>query len=312
VKTKLCDILEIEYPILQGGMLYVSGYRLVSAVSNAGGLGVLSAASFINDIDGFRNEIRLCRKHTDKPFGVNFPLVYRGIEKLMQVALDEGVKVFITSAGSPRKYTSELLERGIKVLHVAGSVEQAIKVEQAGCLAVIVEGVEAGGHVNRLGFTTFVLVRLSAMRVNIPVVCAGGVLDGRSLLSAISLGASGVQIGTRFALTKESNLHNDVKRYLLGIKENEIGLILRDILPTRVLMNRFADEVIKYEKEGKSLNEILSFVEGKDRMGLLEGDINDGEIEIGSVVLGIEDIPSAEDVIKRIVKEYYDAKKSLP
>jgi len=312
MKTEICDILDIEYPILQGGMLYVSGYELVSAVSNAGGLGILSSASFIGDDEGFRKEIRSCKEMTNNPFGVNFPLVYNGIDRLLKIAIEENVKVFVTSAGSPRKYTKELLEKGVKVLHVAGSIEQAQKVEKAGCLAVIVEGIEAGGHINRLGLTTFVLVRLVNMNVKIPVIAAGGILDGKSLLSAFSLGAKGVQIGTRFAITKESKLHEKTKKYLLSIGEEQIGIILKEVLPTRVVLNDFAKAIISKEKEIKSVNEILTLIKNMDKKGLLEGDIKSGEIEIGSIVIGIEDIPSTNEIMNKIVQEYYDAKEELP
>ena len=311
MKTRISEIFNIKYPIIQGGMIWASGYKLVSAVSNAGGLGLIGAGSMRPDL--FREHIQKCKQATDKPFGVNIPLIYKYSKEMINIALEEGVKIFFTSAGSPKKYTKTLKDNGCKVVHVVASAYHAKKVEDAGCDAVVVEGFEAGGHNGRQELTTMVLVPAAVDAVSIPVIAAGGIADGRGIAAAFALGAEGVQIGTRFAISQESSLHEKMKEACVNAKEDDTFLILKKLIPTRVIINNFAKQVLELENKGASKEELAELLgEGRARKGMFEGDLENGELEIGQAVAIINNIPSVAEIMQQLVNGYEQAKKHCP
>jgi enoyl-[acyl-carrier protein] reductase II len=300
----------IQYPIVQAGMIWCSGWELASAAANAGCLGLIGAGSMYPDV--LREHIRKCKATTDKPFGVNVPLLYPAIEQHMQIIHEEGVKVVFTSAGNPKTWTPWLQERGIKVVHVVPGAKFAQKAEAAGCDAVVCEGFEAGGHNGREETTTMVLVPLVRAAVKIPVIAAGGIASGQAMLAAFTLGADGVQVGTRFAATVESSAHAAFKARIAQANEGDTQLMMKKLVPVRLLRNKFADEVAALEARGADENELGELLgRARAKRGMFEGDMDEGELEIGQVAAQVRDIPTADEVVQRMLAEYRAARERL-
>lgn len=303
MKNRICELFGIEYPIVQGGMVWCSGWRLASAVSQAGGLGLIGAGSMHPEV--LREHIRKCRAATDKPFGVNVPLMYPEIDTLMQLIVDEGVKIVFTSAGNPKTWTGFLKEKGIRVAHVVSSSKFATKCEEAGVDAVVAEGFEAGGHNGREETTTFCLVPAVRRATALPLLAAGGIGTGEAILAALALGADGVQIGTRFALTEESSAHENFKRFCFDLKEGDTKLVLKKLMPTRLAKGDFLTAVEEAEARGASAEELRALLgKGRAKKGIFEGDLKDGELEIGQVSSLFWELQSVDDVMHELLKGY--------
>lgn len=301
--NRITTLFGIQHPIVQGGMVWCSGWRLASAVSNAGGLGLLGAGSMYPEV--LREHIRKCRAATDKPFGVNVPLMYPQIEQLMNIIVDEGVQIVFTSAGNPMTWTGWLKERDVTVAHVVSSSRFAMKCEEAGVDAVVAEGFEAGGHNGREETTTFCLVPAVRRATVLPLIAAGGVGTGEAIFAAMALGAEGVQIGTRFALTNESSAHTLFKEYCLRLKEGDTKLLLKKLSPTRLVANSFRDAVEAAEDRGASAEELRELLgRGRAKKGIFEGDLEEGELEIGQVASLFREQQSVADVMKELLEEY--------
>lgn len=301
--NRITTLFGIQHPIVQGGMVWCSGWRLASAVSNAGGLGLLGAGSMYPEV--LREHIRKCRAATDKPFGVNVPLMYPQIEQLMNIIVDEGVQIVFTSAGNPMTWTGWLKERDVTVAHVVSSSRFAMKCEEAGVDAVVAEGFEAGGHNGREETTTFCLVPDVRRATVLPLIAAGGVGTGEAIFAAMALGAEGVQIGTRFALTHESSAHTLFKEYCLRLKEGDTKLLLKKLSPTRLVANSFRDAVEAAEDRGASAEELRELLgRGRAKKGIFEGDLEEGELEIGQVASLFREQQSVADVMKELLEEY--------
>lgn len=306
----ITKILCIKYPIIQAGMVWCSGWKLASAVSNAGALGLIGAGSMHPET--LLEHIQKCKSNTNKPFGVNVPLLYPQIDEIMDIIIKENVKIVFTSAGSPKKYTSLLKDKGIKVVHVVASAKLAVKCEEAGVDAIVAEGFEAGGHNGKEETTTMALIPEVRSAVNIPVIAAGGIATGSSMLAAFALGADGVQIGTRFAASEESSAHIDFKKMITHANEGDTKLMLKKLVPVRLLKNKFFDEVQKAENmcaTAEELNNLLG--KGRAKRGMFEGDLEDGELEIGQIASIVKDIKPAGEIVDEIMKEFYDRVKSL-
>lgn len=298
----------IKYPIIQGGMVWCSGWRLASAVSNAGGLGLLGAGSMHPET--LREHIRKCQAATAKPFGVNIPLMYPEIETIMQIVADEKVRIVFTSAGSPKKWTGWLKERGITVVHVVSSSRFAVKAEEAGVDAIVAEGFEAGGHNGREETTTLCLIPAVRAVTSLPLIAAGGIATGRAMLAVRTLGAEGVQIGTRFALTAESSASEAFKNYCLQLEEGDTRLMLKKLSPVRLVRNKFRSDVEIAEARGASEEELrLLLGRGRAKLGMFEGNLEEGELEIGqaSSLLCGKGIQTVEEVVNDLQKEYAEA-----
>ena len=298
----------IKYPIIQGGMVWCSGWRLASAVSNAGGLGLLGAGSMHPET--LREHIRKCQAATTKPFGVNIPLMYPEIETIMQIVADEKVRIVFTSAGSPKKWTGWLKERGITVVHVVSSSRFAVKAEEAGVDAIVAEGFEAGGHNGREETTTLCLIPAVRAVTSLPLIAAGGIATGRAMLAVRTLGAEGVQIGTRFALTAESSASEAFKNYCLQLEEGDTRLMLKKLSPVRLVRNKFRSDVEIAEARGASEEELrLLLGRGRAKLGMFEGNLEEGELEIGqaSSLLCGKGIQTVEEVVNDLQKEYAEA-----
>lgn len=291
-------------------MVWCSGWRLASSVSNAGGLGLLGAGSMYPEV--LREHITKCKAATSKPFGVNIPLLYPDIDKLMQIIAEENVKIVFTSAGNPATWTKHLKDRGITVVHVVSSVKFAKKAEQAGVDAVVAEGFEAGGHNGREETTTFVLIPMVRDAISIPLIAAGGIGDGRGMLAAESLGAEGVQVGSRFAVTTESSAHDNFKQRVVAAAEGDTMLTLKQLTPVRLIKNDFFRQVQLAEARGATIQELSDLLGSRRaKRGIFEGDLEEGELEIGQVSAAIRKIESASDVMKEIVEGYISARKRL-
>ncbi len=306
----ITKLFNIKYPIIQGGMIWVSGWRLATAVSNAGGLGLIGAGSMYPDV--LREHIRKAKQHTDKPFGVNVPLLYADIEEIIKIIIDEGVKIVFTSAGNPKKWTGLLKEHGITVAHVVSSVKFALKAEAAGVDAVAAEGFEAGGHNGREETTTMVLVPAVRQAVKIPVIAAGGIATGRQMLAAMVIGADGVQIGSRFVASEESSAHQNFKEAVLQTGDGDTVLTLKELAPVRLIKNEFyrrLSELYKTCPTEEQLKQLLGRARAKK--GMFEGDLEEGELEIGQVASLINDIKPAGDIVKEIVQDYYNALEDI-
>ena len=299
--NRITFLFGIQYPIIQGGMVWCSGWRLASAVSNAGGLGLLGAGSMHPET--LREHIRKCRAATDRPFGVNIPLMYPQIEEIMAIVAEEGVKIVFTSAGNPKAWTGWLHERGIIVAHVVSSSRFAVKCEEAGVDAVVAEGFEAGGHNGREETTTFCLIPAVRNATTLPLIAAGGVGTGEGILAAMVLGAEGVQIGTRFALTDESSASPVFKEYCLSLGEGDTKLLLKKLAPTRLVRNNFRDAVEKAEDSGVSAEELRTLLgRGRAKKGIFEGDLEEGELEIGQVSAIVSRQQSVAEVMNELVE----------
>ena len=308
--NKITQLFKIQYPIIQGGMIWVSGWKLASAVSNAGGLGLIGAGSMYPDI--LREHIQKCKKATDKPFGVNVPMLYPDIEKIIDIIVEEGVKIVFTSAGNPKKWTSFLKEKGITVVHVVSSVKFALKAEIAGVDAVVCEGFEAGGHNGREETTTFTLIPMVKEQIHVPLIAAGGVASGRGMLAAMVLGADGVQIGSRFAATEESSAHQNFKNTIVDAKEGDTYLTLKELAPVRLLKNKFYDQVQELYQQNPSKEQLIELLgRARAKKGMFEGDLKDGELEIGQISGLIHNVKPAKVVLEEIIEEYLLVKSLL-
>ena len=305
--NKITQLFNIKYPIIQGGMIWVSGYKLASAVSNAGGLGLIGAGSMYPDV--LRAHIQKCKKATDKPFGVNVPMLYPDIEKIMDIIVEEGVKIVFTSAGNPKTWTSFLKEKGIIVVHVVSSVKFALKAEAAGVDAVVCEGFEAGGHNGREETTTFTLIPMVKEQVKIPVIAAGGIGTGRGMLAAMVLGADGVQIGSRFAATEESSAHQNFKNTIVNVKDGDTQLTLKELAPVRLVKNKFYQDIQALYQRNPSIEEIKELLgRARAKKGMFEGDLDNGELEIGQVAGLIHEIKPVKIVLNDIIEEFNHVK----
>lgn len=301
--NRICRLFKIKYPIIQGGMVWCSGWRLASAVSNAGGLGLLGAGSM--HPENLREHIRKCKAATTKPFGVNVPLLYPQIEDIMQVLVDEGVQIVFTSAGSPKAWTPFLHDHGIKVAHVVASTRFAQKCEEAGVDAVVAEGFEAGGHNGREETTTMCLIPAIRRVCSLPLIAAGGIATGEGILAVQALGAEGVQMGTRFALTEESSAHFNFKDKCLQLKEGDTMLSLKQLAPTRLVKNEFYQQVAEAENRRASVDEMKTLLgKGRAKKGIFEGDLFEGELEIGQAASLVSRLDPVETVMKELITDY--------
>ena len=308
--NRICRLFQIKYPIIQGGMVWCSGWRLASAVSNAGGLGLIGAGSMHPET--LREHIRKCKSATDKPFGVNVPLLYPQIEEIMQIIVDEEVKIVFTSAGSPKAWTPFLQSHGVKVAHVVASSRFAQKCEEAGVDAVGAEGFEAGGHNGREETTTMCLIPAVRQVCSLPLIAAGGIATGEGILAVQALGADGVQMGTRFALTEESSAHFNFKDKCLQLKEGDTMLSLKQLAPTRLVKNEFFEQISKAEKHGASVDEMKELLgKGRAKKGIFEGDLFEGELEIGQATSLINRLDSVSNVMKELITDYNSALRKL-
>jgi enoyl-[acyl-carrier protein] reductase II len=303
-------LFDIHIPIIQAGMVWCSGWRLASAVSNAGGLGLIGSGSMHPPT--LREHIQKCKAATTRPFGVNVPLLYPEIEKLMDIIVSEGVRIVFTSAGNPALWTGFLKEHGITVVHVVSSSKFARKSEQAGVDAVVAEGFEAGGHNGREETTTFCLLPMVCDAVSIPVIAAGGIASGKSMLAAETLGAEGVQIGTRFAASVESSAHDAFKKRITQLNEGDTVLTLKQLTPVRLIKNEFYQQVAAAETRGASAEELQTLLgRGRAKKGIFEGDLAEGELEIGQVAASIKEIKPAADILNEIWQSYLAEKKKI-
>lgn len=309
--NKVCELFGIEYPIIQGGMIWCSGWELVSAVSNAGGLGLIGAGSMYPEV--LREHIQKTKAATNKPFGVNLPLLYPQIEDHIRVIIEEKVPIVFTSAGNPKKFTAYLKENGIIVAHVIANTKFALKCVEAGVDAIVAEGFEAGGHNGFEETTTMTLIPLIRKSVDIPLIAAGGIGCGKSMLAAMSLGADGVQVGSRFVASKESSAHDAFKQKIVEAKEGDTELILKKIVPVRLIKNAFYKEIKTLESERAGIRKIVEHLgKGRSKKGMFEGDINEGELEIGQVSASIDEVLSVSEIIESMVAEYHERLKRLP
>lgn len=301
--NRICQLFGIEYPIISGGMVWCSGWELASAVSNCGGLGLIGAGSM--HPDNLRHHIRRCKEATSKPFGVNIPLLYPEIETIMKIVVEEGVKVVFTSAGNPKTWTPYLHEHGITVAHVVASSKFAAKCEEAGVDAVVAEGFEAGGHNGKEETTTMCLIPMVRQATSLPLIAAGGIGSGESMLAAMVLGAEGVQIGTRFAMTTESSAHEDFKKLCTTLNEGDTLLSLKKVGPTRLIRNDFYQQVQQAEDRGASAEEIRAILgRGRAKKGIFEGDLQEGELEIGQNASQFKEIKPVAEVMEEIISNY--------
>ena len=308
--NRICELFDIQYPIIQGGMVWCSGWRLAAAVSNAGGLGLLGAGSMHPEV--LREHIRKCQAATTKPFGVNVPLMYPEIETLMQIIQEEGVKIVFTSAGNPKTWTARLQAAGIKVAHVVSSAKFAAKCEEAGVDAIVAEGFEAGGHNGREETTTLCLIPAVRKATSLPLLAAGGIATGEGLLAVMALGAEGAQIGTRFALTQESSAHDNFKQLCLNLKEGDTKLLLKKLSPTRLVKGDFTTAVEEAEARGASAEELRELLgKGRAKKGIFEGDLQNGELEIGQIASLFHEEQSVAEVMEEIVHAFEAAKQRM-
>ena len=301
--NRICQLFGIQYPVIQGGMVWCSGWRLASAVSNAGGLGLIGAGSMHPEV--LREHIRKCQSTTDKPFGVNVPLMYPEIDALMNILVEEGVKIVFTSAGNPKTWTGFLKGHGIKVAHVVSSSKFAVKCEQAGVDAIVAEGFEAGGHNGREETTTLCLIPAVRRATTLPLIAAGGIGTGNAMLATFALGAEGVQIGTRFALTEESSAHEYFKQLCLNLNEGDTTLLLKKLSPTRLVKGEFTTAVEEAEARGASAEEMKELLgKGRSKKGIFEGNLQEGELEIGQVASLFREMQTVSEVMKEIMEDF--------
>ena len=301
--NRICQLFGIQYPVIQGGMVWCSGWRLASAVSNAGGLGLIGAGSMHPEV--LREHIRKCQSTTDKPFGVNVPLMYPEIDALMNILVEEGVKIVFTSAGNPKTWTGFLKGHGIKVAHVVSSSKFAVKCQQAGVDAIVAEGFEAGGHNGREETTTLCLIPAVRRATTLPLIAAGGIGTGNAMLATFALGAEGVQIGTRFALTEESSAHENFKQLCLNLNEGDTKLLLKKLSPTRLVKGEFTTAVEEAEARGASAEEMKELLgKGRSKKGIFEGNLQEGELEIGQVASLFREMQTVSEVMKEIMEDF--------
>ncbi len=310
MSNRITELFHIEYPIIQAGMVWNSGWKLASASSNAGILGLIGAGSMYPEV--LREHIQKCKKATQKPFGVNVPMLYPDIEKLMDIIVEEGVKIVFTSAGNPKTWTSWLKEKGIIVVHVVSSVKFALKAQEAGVDAVVAEGFEAGGHNGRDETTTLTLIPMVKEHIQIPLIAAGGIATGRGILASMVLGADGVQIGSRFVASVESSAHESFKQVVVNAKEGDTKLTLKELAPVRLIKNKFYDEVEALYKTSPTIDQLKELLgRGRAKRGMFEGDLEEGELEIGQISGLIHDIKPVSQIVKDLMQEFEEAKFEL-
>ncbi len=310
MQNRITDLFNIKYPIVQGGMIWNSGWRLASAASNSGILGLIGAGSMYPDV--LREHIQKCKQATDKPFGVNVPMLYPNIEEIMNIIVEEGVKIVFTSAGNPKTWTKWLQDKGITVVHVVSSVKFALKAQDAGVDAVVAEGFEAGGHNGRDETTTLTLIPMVKEHLKIPLLAAGGIATGKAMLACMVLGADGVQVGSRFVASTESSAHQAFKQVVVDAKEGDTQLTLKELAPVRLIKNKFFNDVEALYKSAptpEQLKELLGRARAKK--GMFEGDLDEGELEIGQISGLIHDIKPVAEIVKEMVEEFEIAKKSV-
>ncbi|WP_281226356.1 NAD(P)H-dependent flavin oxidoreductase [Flavobacterium aquiphilum] len=308
--NKITSLFNIKYPIIQAGMIWNSGYKLASAVSNAGGLGLIGAGSMYPEV--LREHIQKCKKATDKPFGVNVPMLYPNIEEIMKIIVDEGVKIVFTSAGNPKTWTPFLKENGITVVHVVSSSVFALKAQDAGVDAVVAEGFEAGGHNGREETTTFTLIPMVRDKISIPLIAAGGIATGRGMLAAMTLGADGVQVGSRFAASLESSSHENFKKTIIELQEGGTQLTLKELAPVRLIKNKFYQELQELYEKCPSKEELIALLgRARAKRGMFEGDLDEGELEIGQIAGLIKEILPASEIINKMISEFEQAKQEV-
>lgn len=301
--NKITQLFNIKYPIIQGGMIWNSGYKLASAVSNSGGLGLIGAGSMYPEV--LREHIQKCKKATNKPFGVNIPMLYPNIEEIMNIIVEEDVKIVFTSAGNPKTWTSFLKEKGITVVHVVSSSIFALKAQDAGVDAIVAEGFEAGGHNGRDETTTLTLIPMVKEKIQIPIIAAGGIATGRGMLAAMILGADGVQVGSRFAASIESSSHNNFKQKIVDIKEGDTQLTLKELAPVRLIKNKFYQDVQDLYEKCPSKEDLVQLLgRARAKKGMFEGDLDEGELEIGQIAGLIHEILPVEQIIKEMIADF--------
>ncbi|MAK36414.1 MAG: nitronate monooxygenase [Flavobacteriaceae bacterium] len=310
MRRSITELFDIKYPIVQAGMIWNSGWRLASAVSNTGGLGLLGAGSMYPDV--LREHILKCKKATDKPFGVNVPMLYPNLEEIIQIIIEEKVPIVFTSAGNPKTYTQHLKDHGVTVVHVVSSVKFALKAQEAGVDAVVAEGFEAGGHNGREETTTFTLIPMVKEQIEVPLIAAGGIADGKGMLAAMVLGADGVQVGSRFVASEESSAHRAFKKMVVDAQEGDTLLTLKELAPVRMLKNKFFDEVMDLYTKNPTKEQLVELLgRARAKRGMFEGDLEDGELEIGQIAGLIHDIKPAAQIVMGMVREYEEAKNEL-
>lgn len=308
--NKIKQLFNIKYPIIQGGMVWVSGWKLASEVSNSGGLGLIGAGSMYPEV--LREHIQKCKNATTKPFGVNVPMLYPEIDKIMEIIVEEGVKIVFTSAGNPKTWTSFLREKGIIVVHVVSSVKFALKAQDAGVEAIVCEGFEAGGHNGREESTTFTLIPMVKKEISIPLIAAGGIASGRGMLAAMVLGADGVQIGSRFAATAESSAHQNFKQTIIDVKDGDTHLTLKELTPVRLVKNKFYHQLQELYKQNPTVEQLKELLgRARAKKGIFEGDIDNGELEIGQIAGFIDEIKPAKVILNEIMEEFTAIKRLI-
>lgn len=308
--NKVTDLFQIKYPIIQAGMVWNSGWRLASAASNAGALGLIGAGSMYPEV--LREHIQKCNQATQKPFGVNVPMLYPDIEKIMDIIVEEDVKIVFTSAGNPKTWTSWLKEKGITVVHVVSSVKFALKAQEAGVDAVVAEGFEAGGHNGREETTTFTLIPMVREQIQIPLIAAGGIATGRGMLAAMVLGADAVQVGSRFVASEESSAHEAFKKVVVNAKEGDTVLTLKELAPVRLIKNKFYEDVQALYKTSPSVEQLKELLgRARAKKGMFEGDLEEGELEIGQIAGLIHNIKPVVQIIQDLIREFEEAKQAV-
>ena len=310
MNNRLTQLFKIQYPVIQAGMVWASGWRLASAVSNAGGLGIIGSGSMYPEV--LKEHIQKCQAATDKPFAVNVPMLYPGLEEIMKIIVEEGVKIVFTSAGNPKTWTSYLQDQDIRVAHVVSSVRFALKAEEAGVDAVVAEGFEAGGHNGRDETTTFTLIPMVREKIRIPLIAAGGIATGRGMLAAMVLGAEGVQVGSRFVASDEASSHPDFKRMVVEANEGDTILTLKELAPVRILKNRFYQQVTEHYSRGATPEQLKQLLgRARAKRGMFEGDLEEGELEIGQISGLIHDIKPAATILHEMIQEFKAAKAEV-
>ncbi|MFP9118189.1 NAD(P)H-dependent flavin oxidoreductase [Flavobacterium sp. RNTU_13] len=308
--NKITQLFNIKYPIIQAGMIWASGYKLASAVSNAGGLGIIGAGSMYPDV--LREHIKKCKAATNNPFAVNVPMLYPNIEEIMQIIVEEGVKIVFTSAGNPKTWTSFLKEKGITVVHVVSSVKFALKAQEAGVDAVVAEGFEAGGHNGREETTTFTLIPMVKEKISIPLIAAGGIATGRGMLAAMVLGADAVQVGSRFIATPEASSHQAFKEMILDLEDGDTHLTLKELAPVRLIKNKFYNDLMALYAKGATTDDLKTLLgRARAKRGMFEGDLVEGELEVGQIAGLIREIKPAAEIVSEMITEYNNAKQEI-
>lgn len=308
--NKITQLFKIKYPIIQGGMIWNSGYKLASAVSNAGGLGLIGAGSMYPAV--LREHIQKCKLATDKPFGVNVPMLYPNIEEIIQIIIEEEVKIVFTSAGNPKTWTSYLKDKGITVVHVVSSSKFALKAQEAGVDAIVAEGFEAGGHNGREETTTFTLIPMVKEQIQIPLIAAGGIATGKGMLAAMVLGADGVQMGSRFAASFESSAHENFKNTIINVKEGDTQLTLKELAPVRLIKNKFYNDLQELYEKCPTQEELKTLLgRARAKRGMFEGDLEEGELEIGQIAGLIHEIKSVKQIIDEVILEFEIVKQEF-